>query len=55
MRRPWMTVVLVAQHLLEVPSSANPEPVQAPAQAGRLGMCWCLEKQGGEVGGLHSN
>lgn len=55
MRRPWVSVVLIARHLLAVPLTANPEPVQAPAQAGRLGTCWCPEKQRGEVGGLHSN
>ena len=68
MRRPchpaWTSVVLIARHLLELPptkeraaaeAQANPEPVRAPAQAGRLGTCWCPEKQRGEVGGLHSN
>lgn len=68
MRQPcppaWTSVVSIAQHLLQLPPTkgciaagahANPEPVQALAQAGRLGTCWCPEKQRGEVGGLHSN
>lgn len=57
-------MVLITWHLLELSPTkertaagahANPEPVRAPAQAGRLGMCCCPEKQRGEVGGLHSN
>lgn len=68
MRQPcppaWTSVVLIAQHLLKLPPTkgctaegahANPKPVQALVQAGRLGTCWCPEKQRGEVGGLHSN
>lgn len=57
-------MVLIAQQLVELPpaterpaagAQANPEPAQAPAQAGGSGMCCCPEKQRGEVGGLHSN
>lgn len=68
MRRPcplaWTSAGLITWHLPELPPTkerpaagahAHPEPAQAPAQADRLGMCCCPEKQRGEVGGLHSN